>query len=118
MNVIADAVADDVAPVAEIDSPLPGDEIAATLVIPGRAGDDNLTGWAVTVVDAAGTDLGELGRGPAAVDGELGSIASGAMPPGPVTVRLDRGDPVGTRTPAAVPQITDDASPVGAVTLP
>src|SRR3546814_18302021 len=108
MNVIADAVADDVAPVAEIDSPLPGDEIAATLVITGRAGDDNLTGWAVTVVDAAGTELGEIGRGPAAVDGELGSIASGALPPGLVTVRLDVEDAGRNISRLEVPVLFDD----------
>src|SRR3546814_263669 len=52
LTAIAGIAADEIAPIAEITSPAPGEEIATELTVTGIATDANLTGWPVSVIHA------------------------------------------------------------------
>lgn len=118
LTAIVEVVADEVPPVADITSPLPGDEVGAELTVTGSASDDNLTGWTLTVIDDVENVLVEAGRGTSAVvDGALGTISSAAMPPGQVTVRLDVEDSGGNVSRIDVPVRVPEGPQVGAFEL-
>src|SRR3546814_2704871 len=118
LTAIAGIAADEIAPIAEITSPAPGEEIATELTVTGIATDANLTGWLVSVIDASGAELAEVARGTAPISNTpFGALATAALPPGIVTIRLDVEDAGGNISRTDVPVNVLEGPQPGAFSL-